>query len=234
MMSRKYLFLCLVSLAFVSGLSLRARPSEGFLTKSSVEVASLLSDPPQGGSEEALAELALVRQAVAQRTPSDEKAILEEDRVSAFNYASAIGPEFVPGKFPKVEALMLQVEQSGGPVIREAKQHWNRPRPFMTDPAIKALAEEKSFSYPSGHGTRGILYALVLAELFPEHREALLVRGRAIGWHRVLAGVHYPSDIQAGRVLGLAIFNELMRTDGFRKALAEAKAEVESGAVAAK
>jgi len=226
MISRRYFLLYLVSLVFVSGLPLRAGEAEGFLSKQTLDVRSLLPAPPPVGSEEDLAELALVRQLVAQRTPVDEKAMKEEERVSAFSFASAIGQDFKAGRYPKLEALLVQVEKSGYPAIREAKQYWNRPRPFVSDHGIKPLVEEKSFSYPSGHGTRGMLYALVLAELFPEHREAILARGRELGWHRVMAGVHYPSDIQAGRVLGLAIFGELMRSQAFLKALTEVKEEV--------
>jgi len=228
-MSRKYFLLCIVCLVFVSGLPLRAGEQAGFLPKHALNVVSLLPAPALAGSEEGLAELALVRQLAAQRTAEDEKTMKEEERMSAFSFAAAIGQGFAPGRYPKLEALMEQVEKSGAPVIREGKQAWSRPRPFMADHGIKALMEEKSFGYPSGHGTRGILYALVLAELFPERREALLERGRVIGWHRVLAGVHYPSDIQAGRVLGLAIFGELMRTESFVKALEEVKAEVRMG-----
>jgi len=223
---RKYLSLSLVLLAFVPSLVLRAGESEGFLAKGVVQVAALLPDPAAGGSPEALAELALVRQQVAARTPADEALMLSEEKVTMFTYASVLGQSLVPGRYPKLEALMIQMEKSGGAVIRDAKQRWSRPRPFVVDSSIKASSVEKSFSYPSGHGTRGMLYALVLAEVFPAQREALLVHGRAVGWHRVQAGVHYPSDIQAGRVLGLAIFSELMRSDSFVKALAEAKAEV--------
>lgn len=233
MKRRKYLSLCLVLLISVPSLVLRAGETEGFLSKGVVQVAALLPDPAAEGSAESLAELELVRQQVAARTSADEALALSEERVTLFTYAPVIGPDLVPGRYPKLEALMVQMEKSGGAVIREAKQHWSRPRPFMVDSGIKALSVEKSFGYPSGHGTRGMLYALVLAEIFPSRREALLVHGRALGWHRVQSGVHYPSDIQAGRVLGLAIFAELMRSDAFVKALAEVKAEA-SAATSAK
>ena len=43
---------------------------------------------------------------------------------------------------------------------------------------------------------------MVLAELRPERREALLAQGRQVGVNRVIGGVHYPSDIEAGQKLG--------------------------------
>lgn len=89
--------------------------------------------------------------------------------------------------------------------------------------------EMTDYSYPSGHSTRGTVFAFVLAELFPAQREAILARGREAGWLRVQGGVHYPSDILAGRVLGLAIGHALMRSPAFQADLAAARAELAAG-----
>jgi acid phosphatase (class A) len=87
---------------------------------------------------------------------------------------------------------------------------------------------EPSYGYPSGHSTRGTVYSLVLAELFPERKDAILAVGRTIGWDRVLLGVHFPTDIYAGRVLGQAVFRELMASPAFQHDLAEAKTEAQA------
>ena len=89
-------------------------------------------------------------------------------------------------------------------------------------------APEKSFGYPSGHSTRGTVEALLLAELFPEHKEAILAIGRNIGWDRVLIGKHFPTDIYAGRVLGQAIVHELQSSPAFQHDFAEARAELQA------
>ncbi len=70
------------------------------------------------------------------------------------------------------------------------------------------------------------MYALILAELAPEHRDALLDRGREIGWDRVVAGLHHPSDIIAGRVLGQALAQSLLADPKFRAQLVELKTEM--------
>jgi len=49
-------------------------------------------------------------------------------------------------------------------------------------------------------------------------------RARQIGWDRVIAGVHYPSDIAAGRVLGLAIGEDMLASPDFKAELAKVKA----------
>ena len=100
-----------------------------------------------------------------------------------------------------------------------------RKRPYEIDKSLGHDKPEKSASYPSGHSTRGTVYALVLAEVFPDKREEILAIGREIGWDRVLIGKHFPTDIYAGRVLAKAIFRELMASPAFQHDLAEARAE---------
>ena len=71
----------------------------------------------------------------------------------------------------------------------------------------QALAD--SFSYPSGHATQGWAYALILASLVPEKATPILARGRAYGESRIVCGVHWLSDVAAGRLTGTAVFAAL-------------------------
>jgi len=68
--------------------------------------------------------------------------------------------------------------------------------------------------------------AELLAELFPEQRDALIAEARDIGWHRVQIARHYPTDIYAGRVLAQAIVRKLNACAAFRQDLAAARAEI--------
>ena len=106
------------------------------------------------------------------------------------------------------------------------KKHWQRLRPCVVDKTLSVGEPETSFSYPSGHATGGTVDALLLAELFPEKKDAILTFGRNLGWHRVLIAKHYPSDIYAGRVLGQAIVRELKANPAFQHDFEEAKAEL--------
>lgn len=74
--------------------------------------------------------------------------------------------------------------------------------------AVRREAEEKSF--PSSHAARGAAYAAVLAELFPGKNANLLDRGEQIGEDRMIAGIHFPSDVEAGQRIGKAVPRELM------------------------
>ena len=63
--------------------------------------------------------------------------------------------------------------------------------------------------------------------------EWFLKRGQEIGWDRVIAGVHFPSDVYAGRVLGRALAQAMLKSSDFQGRLMQAKAEFESRGKAA-
>jgi acid phosphatase (class A) len=98
-----------------------------------------------------------------------------------------------------LQAVNKQLKELYEPI----KHYYGRPRPFVANMAVEPCVPlEFSASMPSGHALRGLTCALLLADLMPEHREALLERGRQLGYLRVVAGVHYPSDVEVGQRLG--------------------------------
>jgi membrane-associated phospholipid phosphatase len=84
----------------------------------------------------------------------------------------------------------------------EAKYTYNRPRPTGITPLIEMPA---SPSYPSEHAAAAGAAATVLAYLFPEEAEFFAAQAGAAGQSRLHAGVHYPSDVDAGLALGEAV-----------------------------
>jgi acid phosphatase (class A) len=194
---------------------------------------ALLPPPPLADSAEESADLNSVRKVFGGRTSEEKDRATKDYSISFSLFTPAAGPVFQPSKLPKTQALLGEVRKEIGEVIDEAKNHFKRKRPYQLDAQLSLGAPEPSFSYPSGHSTRGTVYSMLIAELFPDKREAVLQIGRDIGWDRVLIGKHYPTDIYAGRVLAKAIVNELMANPAFQKDLAEAKAEVEAAQAAA-
>ena len=153
---------------------------------------------------------------------------MKDATLSIFNFEPAIGPVLQRGKLPRTEALFEKVKKEISEAINIPKDHWKRLRPYQMDKDLTLGKGEPSASYPSGHSTRGTVQSLILAELFPEKREAVLEFGRTIGWDRVLIGKHFITDVRAGRVLGQAIVRELMKNESFQHDLAEAKAEIKA------
>jgi acid phosphatase (class A) len=189
---------------------------------------ALLAPPPEVGSAEAAADLASARAIFKGRTPAEAARAAKDSSLSIFLFAPAIGPFFQPGNLPKTEALFKKVKKDIGAPINIPKDHWKRRRPYQLDEQLSLGPLEPSYGYPSGHSTRGTVHALLLAELFPERKAAILAIGRNIGWDRVLIGKHFPTDVYAGRVLGQAMVRELLASPAFQRDLAEAKAEVQA------
>ncbi len=83
-----------------------------------------------------------------------------------------------------------------------------RPRPYVLEPEPEPLlGTHLDLTLPSGHASTSFASALVLAALL---RRRLLVLplfalAAGIAWSRVYVGVHYPSDVLLGALLGVAV-----------------------------
>ena len=77
------------------------------------------------------------------------------------------------------------------------------------------------------HTSAGWSVALILAEIYPEAQDAILARGYEYGQSRVIAGFHYQSDVDAGRLVGSATVARLHADPEFMAALNKAKQEVQ-------
>ncbi len=81
----------------------------------------------------------------------------------------------------------------------------HRPRPFIADPSIIPLISEASYSFPSGHAA--FFFALSTVVYIYDKRWGLwfFIASLIVGFARVMAGVHYLTDILGGAVLGIAV-----------------------------
>src|SRR3954462_2981864 len=78
-----------------------------------------------------------------------------------------------------------------------------RERPYITHSVIQcASVPLDRYSFPSGHTLHAISFTLVLAGYFPEWTAALAVFALLIALSRVILGLHYPTDVAAGALLG--------------------------------
>ena len=110
-----------------------------------------------------------------------------------------------------------------------AKEHWARPRPATVDGRVHpCVGPQTTGSYPSSHASRAVVWAALLAELFPDRRQPLEALGRRIGDDRVVAGIHFPTDVAAGQRLGAALAKALLADPGVRADLARARAEADA------
>jgi undecaprenyl-diphosphatase len=86
------------------------------------------------------------------------------------------------------------------------KHRTSRPRPFQVYAAISAAAPTLDrFSFPSGHTLHATSFALVASAGFPELGPVLFPFAVLVALSRPILGLHYPSDVLAGALLGALV-----------------------------
>jgi acid phosphatase (class A) len=163
-------------------------------------------------------------------------AVASQDAILKFPAAAtafecALGLPISEQATPVLYRLLRRSLADAGLATYAAKTHYQRPRPFMINgQPICSPADEAQLrgdgSYPSGHTAIGWAWGLILAELVPERRDALLVRGREFGESRSVCNVHWYSDIVAGQLVGAATVAVLHADPVFQRDLKAAAEEL--------
>ncbi|WP_395576956.1 phosphatase PAP2 family protein [Streptomyces sp. BK79] len=73
-----------------------------------------------------------------------------------------------------------------------------------------------SASFPSGHTASAVAFATAVGVVLPAAAVPLGVLASAVGYARVHVGVHYPGDVAAGAVLGIASAAAALAVSGAR------------------
>jgi undecaprenyl-diphosphatase len=107
----------------------------------------------------------------------------------------------------RVAALQCVLAGSGGLAIyRLLKNVLVRERPYMTHAAIICAGKPLDrFSFPSGHTLHAVSFTLIVCSSLPMMTLVLVPAAVLIALSRVVLGLHYPTDVLAGALLGALI-----------------------------
>jgi len=212
----------MIHLLLVVGSVLAANhyPDPVFLSKSAVSVSKSLTPPPARGSAEDKADFDRILKYQAERTA-------EECERAAFVVDVKLDTLFGPKNGPLTAAEVERWSNFFGKIridtdyfVQETKKHWGRLRPYLNDKRVEpCVHREVTKAYPSGHAAISRTFARILTKLDPSRAEAFDKRADEIAEHRVLAGVHHPTDIEAGKKLGDQVFEALIKNKAFVKSL---------------
>lgn len=196
-----------------------------YLPANSVDVEELIGPPPAPGSPELEEQLAIVLWLQKTRTPEQIAFVgqtLNLERFAPLLGDALLGVDGVELKHT-LDAIIDEVRTD----YDAHKDKFDLPRPFQTYDEVQPVVVETRpvGAYPSGHAIRAIVYARLLSEIFPEHREALMSLAHRIGYGRVIAGVHYPIDVTTGQEVGQAYADVVVGQASFKEAAQRIRGE---------
>ena len=120
-------------------------------------------------------------------------------------FATAAIASVFPARRGKAWQLILAALFTWMAVDGIVKPLVGRPRPFDVDPQIKLIDQRPvSASFPSGHAAMAMAGALAGTRLFPAAGWLMWPLAAVITCSRIYLGVHWPSDVFAGALIGLA------------------------------
>ena len=234
-MTKRILVSVLVAASFGAGaaaLGQAAAPAvKGYLSDPPQALRLLPPPPAAGSARQADDEAAFKATRALRDSPRWKLATADADLSQGANlFACAIGQKLAAGDTPTLFLLLRRVALDDRAVVDPSKDYYARPRPYLASDAPICVPKDatlaKSPSYPSGHSTLSWTWGLILAELAPDRATDIMMRARAIGESRVVCGVHFPSDVEAGRTNGAVLSAALHGDPAFRADLDKARAEL--------
>ena len=200
----------------------------GGTSPATVELSNLLPPPPAAGSTAAQHDLQVVLSTQQTRTAAEMAAAKADADRSVFRFADVFGSSFQASALPKTAAFFTRTAALDKEAVKEAKDYWQHPRPSVVSSQVHPLSKEKAndWSYPSGHSTFGYTTAVLLANMVPEKRAVIFARADVYAEHRIVMGVHFPSDIEAGHLAGTVIADDILRDPSFQADYEAARTEL--------
>jgi acid phosphatase (class A) len=147
--------------------------------------------------------------------------------LSRFYGALGIDPRDPP-RLVRLNSLIDAMERTSRPYVRHAKRDYSRSRPYVIEPRLEpCIADVRDdWSYPSGHASYGYLVGYLLMDMVPERSAQIEARMAEFARQRMVCGVHFGSDIRAGKAGAALLFGVLTKNMEFVADFQEASREL--------
>lgn len=186
-----------------------------------------LPNPPTNSSPKTAHELELLLSYKSERTEAKIQQIKDEADFHTTQFdGRLITDYFDEKKFPNTAEFLKESFNDLNIIIMSQKQHFDRVRPSVLEPGLDPVLEVPGHpAYPSGHSTQAHFLAYALGELMPNRKQVLIDEAYQIARNREVAGLHYPSDTEAGKLLARQFLDLALRDPNLGPLLTKAKQE---------
>ena len=178
------------------------RDRHTYLTGATTDFVAIFAAPPEHDSPETRGELDELLELQKTRTAAGVTAARADRKTEVQRFYGALGfPVGADPDLPLLRAFTARVEDDTRPYVRAAKEKFRRLRPYEIEERMQPCINHVrgDLSYPSGHATFGYVMAYLLRDMVPERDAQLMARADEFARQRMVCGVHFRSDIEAGR-----------------------------------
>ena len=211
---------------------------KGYLNLDPTVLAATMLAAPEPNSPADKADTALFYEIHRSASPERWRTAQHDDATMYDRFNDQLGLSLDRERLPTLIAVLNRVAADTFMVTTEAKKRFPRPRPYQvlqlkrvcgfSKPPAPEASPTKGGSYPSGHASVSWATALILMEVAPASAQAIIGRAVSYGNSRIVCGLHYPADIEAGHHIGSVVVAKLFENPDFVRDLKCARREVEA------
>jgi acid phosphatase (class A) len=192
------------------------------------DILTLLPPAPASGSATDKQDIAAMLMLQAKRTQAMCDFAQADVDYSLKRFISPLGLT-LNGDTIQSDQLMKSMFGTMRDASDASKNLYKRRRPYDYDAGLVPCISKvpaSSYSYPSGHAALGYIMAALLTQIIPEQQAKWYDRAAEFANSRIVGGVHFPSDVEAGRIMGLVLAERALRDPAVQAQLQLARLEL--------
>jgi acid phosphatase (class A) len=209
----------------------RQHDGRHYLSSDPVAFAASFEAPSARNSAATRNELEQLLSLQSSRTPAHIAAARADRKTEIERFFGALGLDPMKlSEVPQVRRLAERVEDDVRIYVRAVKYRFKRLRPYEIEPRIDACIGDVrgDLSYPSGHAAYAYAMAALLTAMVPERGAELQKRAEEFARQRMVCGVHFESDLEAGKEAAAKLMREMSMDERFAADLKSATTELRS------